>query len=234
MPTSGPASANMHEVPAGVAQLAEQPSCKRQVSGSIPLTGSTFPDPRKPSHLRFSQEESERHGRIRAPGLQDPHKEPTTAPRRQACSGFGSGPARGVRHRDAGGRPRGNAGEGRVVVEVEGGITVYPARGAGDRWRAVWYENGQRRQCQAASEERLAARLAKVAERLAADAPNMERTGADLVAFFLSPDRLPPARRWSRKHAHTQARLCQRFVSPVIGPARWRARTSGSPTCRRS
>jgi hypothetical protein len=26
--------------PAGVAQLAEQPSCKRQVSGSIPLTGS--------------------------------------------------------------------------------------------------------------------------------------------------------------------------------------------------
>jgi hypothetical protein len=25
---------------AGVAQLAEQPSCKRQVSGSIPLTGS--------------------------------------------------------------------------------------------------------------------------------------------------------------------------------------------------
>ena len=29
-------------VPAGVAQLAERPSCKRQVSGSIPLTGSAF------------------------------------------------------------------------------------------------------------------------------------------------------------------------------------------------
>ncbi len=29
------------ESPAGVAQQAEQPSCKRQVSGSIPLTGST-------------------------------------------------------------------------------------------------------------------------------------------------------------------------------------------------
>jgi len=28
--------------PAGVAQQAEQPSCKRQVSGSIPLTGSTL------------------------------------------------------------------------------------------------------------------------------------------------------------------------------------------------
>jgi hypothetical protein len=30
----------MHRVRAGVAQLAEQPSCKRQVSGSNPLTGS--------------------------------------------------------------------------------------------------------------------------------------------------------------------------------------------------
>jgi hypothetical protein len=28
------------QFPAGVAQLAEQPSCKRQVSGSNPLTGS--------------------------------------------------------------------------------------------------------------------------------------------------------------------------------------------------
>jgi hypothetical protein len=30
----------MHESPAGVAQLAEQPSCKRQVIGSNPFTGS--------------------------------------------------------------------------------------------------------------------------------------------------------------------------------------------------
>jgi hypothetical protein len=35
-----PGSATMHQVPAGVAQQAEQPSCKRQVSGSTPLTGS--------------------------------------------------------------------------------------------------------------------------------------------------------------------------------------------------
>jgi 5-methylcytosine-specific restriction endonuclease McrA len=40
MSTSGAGSATMHESPAGVAQLAEQPSCKRQVSGSNPLTGS--------------------------------------------------------------------------------------------------------------------------------------------------------------------------------------------------
>ena len=40
----------------------------------------------------------------------------------------------------------------RVVVEVAGGVTVYPARGAGDRWRAVWYEGGRRRQCESVSE----------------------------------------------------------------------------------
>ena len=45
MRTSGPASATMLQVPAGVAQLAEQPSCKRQVSGSNPLTGSRLIQP---------------------------------------------------------------------------------------------------------------------------------------------------------------------------------------------
>jgi hypothetical protein len=67
------------------------------------------------------------------------------------------------------------------------------------------------------SGERLAARLEKVTERLAADAPNMERAGADLIAHYLDPDRLPADQRWSRKHAHTQRRLCERFASPVIG-----------------
>jgi integrase len=67
------------------------------------------------------------------------------------------------------------------------------------------------------SEDRLAGKLAKVTERLAADAPNMRRPGADLIAGYLSPDRLPADRRWSRKHADTQRRLCQRFAVPVIG-----------------
>jgi integrase len=105
---------------------------------------------------------------------------------------------------------------GRVVVEVEGGITVYPARCPGDRWRAVWYENGRRRQCEAISETRLAARLAKVSERLAADAPNMERPGADLIAHYLSPGRHPAGKPWSRKHADTQGRLCARYLAPVV------------------
>ena len=45
----------------------------------------------------------------------------------------------------------------------------------------------------------------------------MERPGADLIAHYLDPDRLPVEDRWSRKHAHTQRRLCERFAAPVIG-----------------
>ncbi len=73
-------------------------------------------------------------------------------------------------------------GDGRVVVEVGWGVVVYPARGPGDRWRAVWYEGGRRRQCEAASEERLVARVEKIVDRLAADAPGMERPGSELIA----------------------------------------------------
>jgi integrase len=107
--------------------------------------------------------------------------------------------------------------QGRVVMETAEGITVYPARSPGDRWRAVWYENGTRQQCQAASEERLVAKLEKVAERLTTDAPNLLRPAADLIAWYLSPERHPAGQAWSRKHTHTQRRLCQRFLLPVLG-----------------
>jgi hypothetical protein len=39
---------------------------------------------------------------------------------------------------------------------------VYPAREEQGRWRAVWHENGQQQQCEAATEDKLAAKLAKV------------------------------------------------------------------------
>jgi hypothetical protein len=123
-----------------------------------------------------------------------------TAPSRMLASGTGRAATRGAA----------------PVLELECGITVYPAREEQGRWRAVWHENGQRQQCEAASEDKLAAKLAKVTERLEADAPNMTLRGADLIAFYLSPDRLPVQRQWSRKHAHTQRRLCERFAAPVI------------------
>ena len=106
---------------------------------------------------------------------------------------------------------------GRLVIELECGIVVYPAQEGQNRWRAVWVEGGRRRFREAVTEAGLAVKLEKVIERLTADAPNMERPGADLIAFYLSPDRLPADRRWSRKHAHTQGRLCERFATPVIG-----------------
>ncbi len=93
---------------------------------------------------------------------------------------------------------------------------MYPAREEQGRWRAVWHEDGQRQQCEAVSEENLAAKLEKVTERLEAGAPDMTRPGADLIAHYLNPDRLPVGERWSRKHAHTQGRLCERYAVPVI------------------
>lgn len=105
---------------------------------------------------------------------------------------------------------------GGEVIELEYGITVYPAREESGRWRAVWHEDGERQQCEASTEEKLAAKLEKVTERLQADAPNMKRPGADLIAWYLNPDRLPVDDRWSRKHADTQRRLCERFAGPVI------------------
>ena len=45
----------------------------------------------------------------------------------------------------------------------------------------------------------------------------MERPGADLIAHYLDPAGCRCEDRWSRKHAHTQRRLCERFAAPVIG-----------------
>jgi integrase len=44
----------------------------------------------------------------------------------------------------------------------------------------------------------------------------MRRAGVDLIAHYLDPDRLPVSARWSRKHADTQRRLCERFAALVI------------------
>ena len=94
---------------------------------------------------------------------------------------------------------------------------MYPPRDKGGRWRAVWHEDGERQQCESVSEEKLAAKLEKVRQRLATGAANMTKPGADLIAWYLNPDRLPVTERWSRKHADTQRRLCQRYATPVIG-----------------
>jgi hypothetical protein len=93
---------------------------------------------------------------------------------------------------------------------------VYPPRDNGGRWRAVWHEDGERQQSESVSQEKLAAKLEKVRQRLSTGAANMTKPGADLIAWYLNPDRLAVADRWSRKHADTQRRLCQRYAIPVI------------------
>jgi integrase len=114
-----------------------------------------------------------------------------------------------------------------VVVEVECGITVYPPEEEGEPWRATFTENGRRRFRQAITEAELAAKLEKVTERLRAGAPDMERPGADLIAHYLDPGRLPVAKRWSRRHADTQRRLCRRFAAPVIAAVSCQDITAG-------
>src|ERR1700733_7255133 len=96
-------------------------------------------------------------------------------------------------------------GDDRVVLEVGYGITVYPPVEEGERWRAVWYEDGQRRPAEAVREDKLAAKLEKVRERLASGAEHLQRPGADLIAWYLSPDRRHRGGKpWSRRHADPQ------------------------------
>jgi hypothetical protein len=116
-----------------------------------------------------------------------------------------------------GGSERAATRGGGGVIALDCGITVYPARGERGRWRAVWHEDGTRQQCEAPTEEKLAVKLEKVRIRLEADAPGMTQPGAALIAHFLDPDRLPVGKRWSRKHAYTMSRLCERFAAPVLG-----------------
>jgi hypothetical protein len=137
----------------------------------------------------------------------------STAARREKRTAAGSPAAGRVFASGAGRTATRGGGE---VIELEDGITVYPAREEPGRWRAVWHENGERQQCEASTGEKLAVKLEKVTERLQADAPGMKRPGAALIAHFLDPDRLPVDERWSRKHADTQRRLCEGFAGPVI------------------
>jgi hypothetical protein len=85
-------------------------------------------------------------------------KIPTKSP--QPARGKAARPARRARA----GRPAVLAsGTGRAatrgggeVIELEYGITVYPVREEGGRWRVVWHEDGERQQSEARSEEKLA------------------------------------------------------------------------------
>jgi hypothetical protein len=79
------------------------------------------------------------------------------ASRRSASRGKPRRLARG-QARVSGDARRSTRDPGRVVVELECGITVYPPQEARAPWRATFTENGRRRFRQGATEAELAAR----------------------------------------------------------------------------
>jgi hypothetical protein len=79
--------------------------------------------------------------------FKDPRRIPTTDAS-QYCEALGTaeeGLRRGPEPRsDGGGTGRAVTRGGGEVIELERGITVYPARSEGGLWRAVWQEAGGR------------------------------------------------------------------------------------------
>ena len=175
---------------------------------------------RQPSHLRKRRKRGNPDGAGSARADQDPHKIPTTRPRQARAAPGRAAAGRAARRglpRERG-RRASRPAPARPVIELEFGIRcTRPEDRRGPLAGGLFTRTGERQYRQGATEAKLAAKLEKVTERLQADAPNMERPGADLIAHYLDPDRLPVEDRWSRKHAHTQRRLCERFAAPVIG-----------------
>jgi hypothetical protein len=68
-------------------------------------------------------------------------------------------------------------------------------------------ENGERRYRQGATEAKLAAKLEKVTQRLSAGAANVERPGAELIAYYLDSARLPTGPVVPQARAHPAAAL---------------------------
>jgi hypothetical protein len=94
------------------------------------------------------------HGARSARADQDPHKRPAPGP--PAPPGWRpAAPARSRVLAGGAGRPA-TRGNGDPVIELDCGVTVYPAREGRDRWRVVWVEGGRRRYREAVTEAGLA------------------------------------------------------------------------------
>jgi hypothetical protein len=174
------------------AQAADLPPYNRQITGSSPVPPTGEVAVVSPLTCINAGRETISWFRPRWRSARSPQNpqlapgKPPAHPKRQARPGAQPGRAELI----AGGTERAATRGGGGVITLECGITVYPARSEGDRWRAVWYEDGRREQCEAPSEKKLAAKLDKVKIRLEADAPKMRQPGAALIAHYLDPDLL--------------------------------------------
>jgi hypothetical protein len=143
--------------------------------------------------------------------------------RRPAAGAAKRGPRR-VQARVAGDSRESVRDPARLVVEMDHEITVYPPEAEGEPWRAVFTGNGQRRYRQATTEDKLVAKLAKVTERLAADAPNMECPGPNSDVSSLGTSVAHPRLRrvalslWSEPETNTMTLTCgyvRRYMAPI-------------------
>lgn len=104
------------------------------------------------------------------------------------------------------------------VWDLGDGVVAYPPPDPAGSWRAQWRDaDGGRRACRADTEQQLATKLDPLLRRLRGEPELGSATGAQLVDWYLSPDRHPPDKPWSRSHLAGQQRLCLRFLLPVIG-----------------
>ena len=196
----------------------DRPSVNRQVIGSSPIAGASWSSRRQPSHLRQRRKRGSPHGAGSARADQDPHKIPTTGAQRgrtarRAGEGRPHGTRQGPRERD---RTRGHPGRrpgDRAGVRDHGVPGPSRSRAAGGRSGTRTASGSSARRHPRRS---WPPRWRRSPSGWKPTRPIMTLRGADLIAYYLSPDRLPVQRQWSRKHAHTQRRLCERFAAPVI------------------
>ena len=107
------------------------------------------------------------------------------------------------------------------------GVVVYPPVDGAGPWRAQWRgPDGARKACRAASEQLLADKLDPLLRERRNEPKLGGSIGADLIDWYLSPDRHPVDKPWSRSHLAGQRRLCRRFLLPVIGELPCEAITS--------
>ena len=168
------------------------------------------------------------HGARSARADQKTHKKPTTSPGRSLPPRHGEGPPRstqpGLRGRSrAPGHPRRRQPRDRAGVRHHGlpraGRPGPVARGLVREQQPAAVRGGVRGTAgrQAGEGHRAAGR------RRTEHGADRRRPHRALPR----PDRLPADRRWSRKHAHTQRRLCERFAAPVIGTVTCQDITTG-------
>lgn len=104
------------------------------------------------------------------------------------------------------------------------GVTVYDQRDRNGRWRVVWTNphTGKKRSAERSSELEALEVAREVVAMLDAPRPgaaNQRRKMAELVAYYLDPNR-PDTHTWSAGYRARQDSICRTWVLPHVGELR--------------